>query len=91
MAELAVFLRERGIRPQQINDFLPAPMELATSIYFTGLDPFTLETVYVPKKEGERKLQRALLQYYKPENRPLIARALHEIRRPDLLKRLLAR
>jgi uncharacterized radical SAM protein YgiQ len=89
MAELAVFLKERNIRPQQINDFLPAPMEYATSIYFTGLDPFTLEPVYVPKKEAERRMQRALLQYYKPENRPLIIKALREINRPDLLKKLL--
>ena len=90
MAELAVFLKERRIRPQQINDFLPAPMELATSIYFTGLDPFTLSPVYVPKKETERRMQRALLQYYKPENKPLIIKALREINRPDLLKKLLA-
>lgn len=89
MAELAVFLKERGIRPQQINDFLPAPMEYATSIYFTGLDPFTLEPVYVPKKETERRLQRALLQYYKPENRPLVLQALRQISRPDLLPKLL--
>jgi len=90
MAELAVFLKERNIRPQQINDFLPAPMELATSIYFTGLDPFTLEPVYVPKKETERRLQRALLQYYKPENKPLVLKALREINRPDLIKKLAA-
>ena len=89
MAELAVFLKERRIRPQQINDFLPAPMELATSIYFTGLDPFTLEPVYVPKKETERRMQRALLQYYKPETKPLIIKALRELNRPDLLKRLI--
>jgi uncharacterized radical SAM protein YgiQ len=89
MAELAVFLKERNIRPQQINDFLPAPMEYATSIYFTGLDPFTLEPVYVPKKETERRLQRALLQYYKPENRSLVLQALREIKRPDLIKKLL--
>ena len=89
MADLAVFLKERNIRPQQINDFLPAPMELATSIYFTGLDPFTLEPVYVPKKETERRLQRALLQYYKPENRSLVLQALREIKRPDLAKKLL--
>ncbi|HNW45105.1 MAG TPA: YgiQ family radical SAM protein [Elusimicrobiales bacterium] len=88
MAELAVFLKERGIRPQQINDFLPAPMELATSIYFTGLDPFTLQPVYVPKKETERRMQRALLQYYKPENEALIRKALHEINRPDLIRKL---
>lgn len=89
MAELGVFLKERHIRPQQINDFLPAPMELATSIYFTGLDPFTLAPVYVPKKETERRMQRALLQYYKPENKPLIIKALRDINRQDLLKKLL--
>ncbi len=89
MAELAAFLKARGIRPQQINDFLPAPMELATSIYFTGLDPFTLEPVYVAKKDTERRMQRALLQYYKPENRPLILRALRDINRPDLIKKIL--
>ena len=89
MAELAVFLKERGIRPQQINDFLPAPMEVATSIYFTGLDPWTLAPVYVAKKEMERRMQRALLQYYKPENKPLIIKALREIKRPDLLKKLI--
>lgn len=91
MAELALFLKERNIRPQQINDFLPAPMELSTSIYFTGLDPFTLEPVYVPKKETERRMQRALLQYYKPENKPLIMKALREISRPDLIKKLLGK
>ncbi|MBI4352173.1 MAG: YgiQ family radical SAM protein [Elusimicrobia bacterium] len=90
MADLALFLKERRIRPQQVNDFLPAPMELATSIYFTGLDPFTLEPVYVPKKETERRLQRALLQYYKPENKPLVIKALREINRPDLIKKLLS-
>ena len=89
MAELAAFLKARGIRPQQINDFLPAPMEYATSVYFTGLDPMTLEPVYVPKKESERHMQRALLQYFKPENRGLILRALREIRRPDLIKKIL--
>jgi uncharacterized radical SAM protein YgiQ len=90
MAELAVFLKERGIRPRQINDFLPAPMELATSIYYTGLDPFTLEPVYVPKKETERRMQRALLQYYKPENKPLVIKALRGINRPDLIRKLLS-
>ena len=89
MAELALFLKERGMRPQQINDFLPAPMELATSVYHTGLDPFTLAPVYVPKGEAERRMQRALLQYYKPENRPLVVKALKQINRMDLVKKLL--
>lgn len=88
-AELAVFLKGRNIRPRQINDFLPAPMELATSIYHTGLDPFTLEAVYVPKKEAERRMQRALLQYFKPENRPLIIKALRQANRLDLMRKIL--
>lgn len=89
MAELALFLKERGMRPRQINDFLPAPMELATSVYYTGLDPFTLAPVHVPKGEAERRMQRALLQYYKPGNRPLIIRALKQIGRMELVKKLL--
>lgn len=88
-AELALYLKEHNIRPQQINDFLPAPMELSTSIYYTGLDPFTMEPVYVPKKELERKMQRALIQYFKPENRGLVIRALNEIGRPDLIRKIL--
>lgn len=88
-AELAVYLKEHKIRPQQINDFLPAPMELSTSIYYTGLDPFTMKPVYVPKKELERKMQRALIQYFKPENRALVIRALQEIHRPDLIRKIL--
>ena len=88
-AELALYLKEHNIRPQQINDFLPAPMELSTSIYYTGLDPFTMEPVYVPKKELERKMQRALIQYFKPENRSLVVRALNEIGRPDLIRKIL--
>jgi radical SAM superfamily enzyme YgiQ (UPF0313 family) len=88
-AELALYLKEHNIRPQQINDFLPAPMELSTSIYYTGLNPFTMEPVYVPKKELERKMQRALIQYFKPENRGLVIRALNEIGRPDLIRKIL--
>ena len=88
-AELALYLKEHNIRPQQINDFPPAPMELSTSIYYTGLDPFTMEPVYVPKKELERKMQRALIQYFKPENRGLVIRALNEIGRPDLIRKIL--
>ncbi len=84
--ELALYLKKHNIRPQQINDFLPAPMELSTSIYFTGLDPFTMKPVYVPKKELERKMQRALIQYFKPENRSLVMRALREAGRPELIR-----
>ena len=88
-AELAVFLKAHRYRPLQINDFLPAPMDIASSMYYTGLDPFTLEPVYSTKKETERRLHRALLQYFKPENRPLIMKALKQINRPDLVRKIL--
>ncbi len=88
-AELAVFLKAHGYRPLQINDFLPAPMDIASSMYYTGLDPFTLEPVYSEKKETERRMHRALLQYFKPENRPLIIKALRRIGRADLLRKIL--
>ena len=88
-AELAAFLRAHGYRPLQINDFLPAPMDIAASMYYTGLDPFTLEPVYSAKKETERRMHRALLQYFKPENRPLIIKALKQIKRTDLIRRIL--
>ena len=86
MAQLAVFLKENNYRPRQVNDFLPAPMELSTSMYYTGLDPFTLESVLTAKGDGERKMQRALLQYFKPENRKLVLKALKKIKRMDLLR-----
>lgn len=80
MAQLAIFLKENNYRPRQINDFLPAPMELSTSIYYTGLDPFTLEPIFTAKGDGERKMQRALLQYFKPENKKLILKALQKMK-----------
>ncbi len=64
-------------------------MDIASSMYYTGLDPFTLEPVYSAKKETERRLHRALLQYFKPENRPLIMKALKQINRLDLLRKIL--
>ncbi|MEI7482267.1 MAG: DUF3362 domain-containing protein, partial [Elusimicrobiota bacterium] len=88
-AELAVFLKAHRYRPLQINDFLPAPMDIASSMYYTGLDPFTMEPVYSAKKETERRLHRALLQYFKPENRPLIMKALKQINRTDLIRKIL--
>ena len=75
-AQMALTLKRLGIRPRQINDFIPAPMEIATAAYYTGLDPATGAKIPVPKGEKERKLHRALLQYFKPENRLLALRAL---------------
>jgi uncharacterized radical SAM protein YgiQ len=88
MAELALFLKENSYRPRQVNDFLPAPMELSTSIYYTGLDPFTLEEVFTAKGDNERRLQRALLQYFRPENNKLVFIALKKIKKLGMLRRL---
>lgn len=89
MVEVALFLKKHNYRPLQVMDFIPAPMEQATAAYYTGLDPVSLRPLHVPKGEGERKLQRALLQYFKPENRPLVLRALSKTGRHDLMRILL--
>ena len=68
MIDLAVFLKRNGYRPDQVQDFIPAPFDVATAMYYTGLDPFTGKPVYVAQNLRDRKLQRALLQFFKPEN-----------------------
>ena len=60
MIDLAVFLKRNGYKPDQVQDFIPAPFDIATCMYYTGLDPFTGEEVYVAKHLRDRKLQRAL-------------------------------
>ncbi len=83
--ELATFLKRQHIRPQQVQDFYPTPGTVSTCMFYTGLDPYTMEPVYVPKTAEEKRLQRALLQYYKPENRSLVIEALTRARRTDLI------
>ncbi len=83
--ELALFLNRQHIRPQQVQDFYPTPGTVSTCMFYTGLDPYTMEPVYVPKTAEEKRLQRALLQYYKPENRPLVIEALTRAHRTDLI------
>ena len=68
MIDLAVFLKQRGYRPRQVQDFIPAPMDIATCMYYTGLDPVTLKPVDTVKKLRDRQVQRALMQFFKPEN-----------------------
>ena len=87
--ELALYLKKHGLRPRQIQDFLPTPMDIATSIYYTGKDPFSGEKIYVAKNENEKRLHRALIQYFKKENRKPVIRALKIIGRMDYLKTLL--
>ena len=74
--DLALYLKKHGIRPEQVQDFYPTPGTAATTMYYTGLDPFTLEPVYVTKDYNEKRMQRALLQASRPENRELVARAI---------------
>ncbi|MEW5951986.1 MAG: YgiQ family radical SAM protein [Elusimicrobiota bacterium] len=83
--ETAVFLKKHNIKPLQINDFLPAPGEYATAVYYCGKDPLTKEPVYSAKTESERKMHRALMQYFKKENIPLILKALKLSGRTDLI------
>ena len=85
MIELALYLKKNGYRPRQVQDFIPAPMDLATCMYYTGLDPETLEPVESARTASERGLQRALLQYWEPANHATVKRALERAGRRDLI------
>ncbi len=84
-AELAVFLKKHRIRPEQVQDFYPTPGTISTAMFYTGLDPYTMKPVYVARSAEEKRLQRALLQYYKKENEALVVRALTLAKRRDLI------
>lgn len=83
--ELSLFLKKEGIHPEQVQDFYPTPGTISTCMFYTGLDPYTLKEVYVPKTPEQKKEQRALLQYFKPENRDIVERALRKCGRTDLI------
>lgn len=83
--ELALFLRDNKLRPEQVQDFYPTPGTISTCMYYTGLDPYTMKEVYVPKTTEDKAMQRALLQYFKPQNRELVLRALKLANRRDLV------
>lgn len=83
--ELSLFLKKEGLHPEQVQDFYPTPGTVSTCMFYTGLDPFTMEKVYVPRTAREKAEQRALLQYYRPENRPLVLAALKKAGRYDLI------
>ena len=85
MIELAVFLKQRGYRPEQVQDFIPAPFDIAACMYHTGLDPITKRPVAVAKNMRDRKAQRALMQFFKPENYFGVRRALEDAGRSDLI------
>ncbi len=83
--ELALFLKRNHIRPEQVQDFYPTPGTISTAMYYTGLDPYTMEEVYCTRNPHEKALQRALLQYYNPKNAPLVEEALRRAHRMDLI------
>ncbi len=82
---LAEMLRDTGRQPEQVQDFYPTPGSISTCMYYTGLHPRTLAPVYVPRTPREKAMQRALLQYKRPEKRALVIQALKEARRTDLI------
>ncbi len=83
--ELALFLKENKIRPEQVQDFYPTPGTISTAMFYTELDPYTMEKVYVPKTAREKAMQRALLQYFRPQNKELVIEALKKAGRRDLI------
>lgn len=83
--ELSLFLKRNNLHPEQVQDFYPTPGTVSTCMFYTGLDPKTMQKVYVPKTSAEKAQQRALLQYFKPENRQLVLSALKKAGRYDLI------
>lgn len=83
--ELAEYIRDMGHKPEQVQDFYPTPGTLSTCMYYTGLDPRTMETVYVARSNKEKAMQRALIQYKKPQNYNLVYEALIKEGRKDLI------
>lgn len=83
--ELALFLKKNHIRPEQVQDFYPTPGTISTCMFYTELDPYTMEKVYVAKSEHDKAMQRALLQYFNPKNQHLVEEALKRAKRYDLI------
>lgn len=83
--ELAEYCRDLGYMPEQVQDFYPTPSTLSTCMYYTGVDPRTIQKVYVPKSPHEKAMQRALIQYRNPELYDLVIEALHKAGRSDLI------
>ena len=82
---LAEYLRDLGYMPEQVQDFYPTPSTISTCMYYTGIDPRTMEPVYVPTNPHEKAMQRALIQYRNPKNYDLVYEALKLAGREDLI------
>jgi uncharacterized radical SAM protein YgiQ len=85
MIDLALFLKRNHYKPDQVQDFIPSPFDIAACMYHTGLDPHTKKPVFIARHLRDRKLQRALLQFFKPENYFEVRRALEQAGRQDLI------
>jgi uncharacterized radical SAM protein YgiQ len=85
MVDLALYLKKRGLRPRQVQDFIPTPMSMATCMYYTGIDPLTRTPVYTAKDLYEKRLQKALLLYWDPAHHELAREALVKAGRADLI------
>ena len=85
MIDMALYLKRNGYRPDQVQDFIPAPFDIATCLFYTGIDPFTKKPVKVAKGMRDRKMQRALMQFFKPANYFTVREALIEAGRQDLI------
>lgn len=83
--ELALFCKRENIHPKQVQDFYPTPGTISTCMFYIGIDPYTMKEVYVPKTEEEKSMQRALLQYFIPENKQKVIKALIKAGRKDLI------
>ena len=78
-------VRDMGYMPEQVQDFYPTPSTMSTCMYYTGVDPRNMQPIYVPRDPHEKAMQRALIQYRKPENWRLVNEALHKAGRTDLI------
>ncbi|MCP3098892.1 YgiQ family radical SAM protein [Myxococcus sp. K15C18031901] len=87
MVDLALWLKQNGKRPRQVQDFIPTPMAMATAMYYSGMDPLKMEPVYTAQGLREKRLQKALLLYWNPEHWPLAREALKLAGRADLIGR----
>ena len=91
MAELAVITKSLDFQLEQVQDFTPTPMTIATETWYTGYDPYTMEPVYSARTPAEKLAQRQFFFWYKPQERPSVEQALRRIGRPDLIQKLYSR
>ncbi len=83
--QLAVYMKKNNLHPDQVQDFYPTPGTLSTAMFYTGLDPRDMKSVYVAKSQEEKEMQRTLMQYDRPQNRAVVMKALKKAMRTDLI------